>query len=186
MFSLLVLALEWQKNRWSFIFVSVRVHWNINGSVKRDCIDWLYILVVGKKKKDSGCGPTCRLKLSLYMHVFENVSLSAAASVSLHCAWGLMRKLQFTVHTKAFICQSQQKIRRYQRSPMSNFSSCRHPQGGRSASQGWRRRGTDFAHSVLASFESERCFHFYSRVAFEIKDRVLSLMQRPFSLSHLS
>lgn len=146
-----------------------------------------------KKKKmlsGTGCGPTQHDDWnSLCVCVCLKMWACQHPSASLHCTWGLMRRLQFTVHTEAFICQSLRKIRRYQRLAVSNFSSCPHPQGGRSASPGrhrHRHRHRRGLRTFCAAFIWVRAVLHVCRTVLEIKDTILSLIQRPLFLSHLS
>lgn len=113
----------------------------------------------------------------VFVCVLENVTLSASWSMSFHCTGGLMRRLWFTVHTESFICQSQQKIRRYQRSPCQShlilwWRECK--------LQGWHE---DKLFSLTAGFIGFRVSQIFE-IARGIRDTILSLMQRPFFLTH--
>lgn len=100
---------------------------------------------------------------------------------SFHCARGLMRRLQFTVHTESFICQSQQKIRRYQRSPCQSHLILSSSAGWRECKlQGWREERRCLP---SADFIPARAVQI-CKIAFGIRDTILSLMQRPFFLPH--
>lgn len=127
---------------------------------------------------DTGCGRTRRVKpicVCLKMWACQHLGMN------FHCTGGLMRRLQFTVHTEAFICQSQTKIRRYQKGlRVRVISSGRHPQGGVSA---------NFRGDMRIDIHSRADFIWVwvfqiRKIAFGIRHTIPSITQGPFFLPH--